>query len=262
MKRFLFALVCALSAFQNVSAQTVQIGTGTLIPPNTLYSPVYRFTATSTTTHTRSNILFSQAEMAAAGIPAGATITSIEFNKTNAANFTTPASHRVYMANTSNTSLATSLTWASVLTTHTQVYNNTSFNLPGTAGWVMWTITPFVYTGGALEIATETQMGGNGGATDNFEWQYTAGTATMIVGATGTSYPATLNCGVAAYKHRPNIRITYSSGPCTDPPTPGDATATPSSNVCPGTNVALNLVNNSSGSGQTYQCESSPNNTI
>ena len=262
MKRFLFALVCALSAFQNVSAQTVQIGTGTLIPPNTLYSPVYRFTATSTTTHTRSNILFSQAEMAAAGIPAGATITSIEFNKTNAANFTTPASHRVYMANTSNTSLATSLTWASVLTTHTQVYNNTSFNLPGTAGWVMWTITPFVYTGGALEIATETQMGGNGGATDNFEWQYTAGTATMIVGATGTSYPATLNGGVAAYKHRPNIRITYSSGPCTDPPTPGDATATPSSNVCPGTNVALNLVNNSSGSGQTYQWESSPNNTI
>ncbi|MBL7719898.1 MAG: hypothetical protein JNL72_13755 [Flavipsychrobacter sp.] len=189
-------------------------------------------------------------------------ITSIEFNKTSTANFVTPATHNVYMANTGNTSLATTLTWAAILTTHTQVYSTTSLTLPATTGWVPWTITPFLYTGGALEIAFELQMAGNGGATANIPWEYTAGTATMVVGAFATgSYPATLNGAVAAYKHRPNIRITFTTGPCTDPPTAGDATATPNSNVCPGSNVALNLVNNSSGSGQTYQWQSSPNNT-
>src|SRR5690606_28766449 len=81
---------------------TAQIGNGTSIPANTLYAPVYRFTAGSTTNGSRNNIVFTQAEMTAAGIPAGAVIQSIQFHKTNAANFLIPANHSVYMANTSN----------------------------------------------------------------------------------------------------------------------------------------------------------------
>ena len=89
---------------------TVQIGTGNDITPSTLYSPVYRFSATSTTNGSRSNILFTQAEMAAAGIPAGATITSVQFNKTSADNFVIPATHSMYMGNTTNTTGRATLT--------------------------------------------------------------------------------------------------------------------------------------------------------
>ena len=207
-------LVFLLTTVFNLATEaqiTAQIGTGTSIPANTLYSPVYRFSATSTTTGSRNNIVFTQAEMTAAGIPAGAVIQSIQFHKTNAANFLIPAQHSVYMANTTNTSLATTLTWASDLSTHTQVYTNNNFNLPLAAGWVTWNITPFIYTGGSLEIAMETAMTGGGtGATDKFEWEFTPGNDDKIVGVASAT-GATLNGGVAGYKQRPNIRITYTA---------------------------------------------------
>src|SRR5690606_32883156 len=85
-------------------AQTVvQIGTGTSVPGNTLYSPVYRYSASSTTSGARSNIIYTAAELQAAGIFSGATITAIAFHKTNDADFTIPASYTVLMGNTSNT---------------------------------------------------------------------------------------------------------------------------------------------------------------
>ncbi|HQO87627.1 MAG TPA: hypothetical protein PKX84_08245, partial [Bacteroidia bacterium] len=165
------------------------------------------------------------------------------------------------MANTSNTSLASGLAWTSILNTHNQVFQSSSFNIPNTIGWVDWVLTtPFNYTGGALEIAYEMQMTGNGGATDKFLWEYsgTSGSsASLIVGATGSSYPATLTGAVADYKNRPNIQITFTSGPCTVPPTPGSASAAPSSGLCLGNNVVLSLTGNSVGSGQTYQWQES-----
>lgn len=243
-----------------VTGQTVQIGAGTDLPPATLYSPFYRFSAGSTTTMVRSNILFTDAELSAAGIVAGSTITAVEFYKGNVAQLLIPANFKMYMANTSNTSLATTTTWASILTTHTEVYNNAAFSLPDPVGWVNWAVTPFVYTGGSLEIATDLSMtGGTTGATNFFQWQYTSGTPTdRIIGATGTTGPATLNGTVAAYKFRPNIRITFSTGSaCTSPPVPGVATALPSTPVCAGTAVTLNVTGNSSGTGQTYTWQSS-----
>lgn len=123
--------------------------------------------------------------MSAAGIPAGATITKIAFNKGNTANFVTPASnYNMLMANTSNTSLASGLAWTSILNTHNQVFQSSSFNIPNTIGWVDWVLTtPFNYTGGALEIAYEMQMTGNGGATDKFLWEYsgTSGSSASLI---------------------------------------------------------------------------------
>ena len=236
---------------------TVQIGTGTDVPGNTLYSPVYRYTATSATTGSRSNILFTAAEMAAAGIPAGATITAVAFNKTNAANFVTPATHAMLMGNTSNTTLPTSTTWASIQASHTQVFSSNSFNIPLAAGWVTWNITPFVYTGGSLEIATETSMVGNGGATDGFKWEYTASVPPDMIVGVSTATGATLSGTVAAYKHRPNIQITYSvSTVCTSPPTAGTTTANPAL-VCAGDPVNISLTGNSFGVGQTFQLQTS-----
>lgn len=48
------------------------------------------------------------------------------------------------------------------------------------------------------------------------------------------------------------------AGPCTSPPTAGTSTASPSTPVCSGTSVNLNLTGNTSGTGQTYQWESAP----
>lgn len=218
MKKLILLLLPAVLTSIGLEAQTtVQIGTGTSTPGNTLYSPVYRFSATSTTTTAQSNIIFTAAEMATAAIPTGATITAVAFNKTTAANFVTPATYTMLMGNTSNTAplpgtIATQ--WPTILTTHTQVYTSSSFNIPAVIGWATITLTtPFVYTGGALEIATDMVMGGNGAANGNFAWEYTPGFDGHIIGA------VTGNSNLATYKQRPNIKITYTSGPPCNAPT-------------------------------------------
>ncbi len=48
------------------------------------------------------------------------------------------------------------------------------------------------------------------------------------------------------------------AGGCTSPPTPGTATATPNSGICPGAPIVLDLTGASGGIGQTYQWQSSP----
>lgn len=244
----------------SLHAQTVQIGTGTDFPAATLYSPVYRFSATSTTTTARSNILFTQAELNAAGITAGSTITAIAFNKVNTAQFLIPAQYKILMGNTANTTLPTTTTWASVLASHTEVYNNAAFNVQDAPGWNTWNLTtPFTYTGGSLEIAADLVMTGGGtGASGFFQWEYTASTPTdLIVGSTTTN--ATVLSGtVAAYKRRPNIRITYSgSSACTSPPTPGTITASTAS-ACIGVPFSISYSGGSTGTGQTYQWQVSP----
>src|SRR5690606_39266886 len=201
---------------------TVQIGNGTNFSATTLYSPIYRYSATSTTTGQKSNILFTPTEMASAGISSGDIITSIAFNKETADNFIVPAQYIVRMGNTTNTLLTgntnTAAVWSSILANHTTVFTNNSFNIPATAGWVTITLnTPFLYTGGSFEISTELSMTGNGGATGNFAWEYTTGFSDYIIGQ-GT---------VASYKERPNIRISYVPGTqCSGTPTAGTASVT------------------------------------
>ena len=220
-KMSIYILFFILTPLTMFSQTTVQIGTGTEIPSSTLYAPIYRFSATSTTTDCRANILFTAADMASAGIPSGAIISKIEFNKTNAANFNTPASiFNIRMGNSARTTLTTSDLWADILANHTTVFQSTSYNFPNPAGWVDMTLsTPFTYTGGSLEISFELKMGGSGAATDAFKWEYSLNTANMI--AAIASAGATLTGNVSGYKHRPNIKITYTSTPCVDPPTPG-----------------------------------------
>lgn len=207
----LFYVLISLLAY----TQSVQIGTAeNNAGAYPVYSPVYRFSSTSATTNVRSNILFTQAELSAAGLPAGATITSVEFKKVvNGTSFITPADLKLYMGNSNNTSLLNSTTWAGILSTHSLVYSNSSFNLPSAEGWVQWNVTPFVYTGGALEIATDLIMGGSGATNGYWSWQFDASTpANLIIGQTGTgNAPSVLNGSNANYLHRPNIKINYTT---------------------------------------------------
>ncbi len=255
-----FLLVIAVT-FNSDAQQIAQIGSGNSIPTNTLFSPVYRFSASSSTTAAKSNILFTADEISAAGIVNGSIISAIEFYKTNVANFAIPASKfDVYVANSSNTSLATTTTWASIQSSHTLVYQSTSYNFPDSIGWVRITFnTPFVYNGGGIEIATDLAMTGNGGATGPFQWQYTSGTPTdRIIGITGTG--TTLSSTTSSYKNRPNIRFVYSGTPCVSPPTAGTSIASETF-VCSGANVNLQVQGNSLGLGQTYVWESSSTET-
>ncbi|MDX5346842.1 MAG: hypothetical protein LPJ89_03020, partial [Hymenobacteraceae bacterium] len=170
-------------------------------------------------------MLWTAAEMAAAGIPAGADIVGVEFNKTNAGTFNGTVPFKMYVANTSNTTLNTTDTWSGVLTTHTPVIDNTTYNVPSTAGWVTYTFSsPFSYSGGAFEVASEYTLSGltSPHSTDGFKWEYTSGSSDKIV-ATVSATSDVLSSTTTAYKHRPNIRIIYSSGACTSPPTAGAA---------------------------------------
>lgn len=243
----------------SLQAQTTQIGMGTDTSNLTLYAPVYRYSSTSATTACRSNIIYTAAELGAAGIAPGSTITALAFNKTNAANFVVPASFNMYMANTTNMPpLATTTTWASVMASHTQVYQNASFNLPASPGWITWNVAPFVYTGGSLEIAFELGMQGNGGATDEFNWQFTSGFSGSIIGVANAT-GATLNGTATAYKQRPNIRITYTGGtPCAGVPVAGTITAS-SNMVCPSEQLYLSVSGGTVGANLSYQWQSSTN---
>lgn len=258
MRKILVSCAVALLGLGTAKSQnTAQVGLGTEVSANTLYAPVYRFSATSTTNGQRSNILYTDADLASAGITAGATIESISFHKMNGNRFNTPSQFKVLMANSAKVPpLSTATTWSSILGTHTPVYQNTSFNLPDSAGWVTWAITPFVYNGGSLEIAFENAMGGNGAATGNFQWEYTAGFGEYAIGvssATGT----VLNGGVDAYKQRPNIRFGYTPGTaCAGMPAGG--TTTGPASVCPNVVATFTVAGATSASGLAYQWQSSP----
>jgi hypothetical protein len=192
---------------------TVQLGTGNSSFANTLYGPVYRFSATSATTHSRSNMLLTAAQLQAAGLPNGAIIHAIEFSKFSINGMIKTVNFKMYMANSVRDTLDRKRAWTSVLATHTQVYSNTSLLLPLGDGWVSMPVAGFVYNGGAMEVATETEMQGSGGADGGIAWRYAPGTAKFIEGQTGTNKaPDTLNGSNANYLFRPDIRIIYTMG--------------------------------------------------
>ncbi|MBL7964709.1 MAG: T9SS type A sorting domain-containing protein [Flavobacteriales bacterium] len=73
---------------------------------------------------------------------------------------------------------------------------------------------------------------------------------------------AVLPCGTYSWGETEDYFINIvPAAPCVNPPTPGTASASASS-VCPGTNVLFSVTGNTFGTGQTYQWEYSPTNTI
>ncbi|MBL7705976.1 MAG: right-handed parallel beta-helix repeat-containing protein, partial [Taibaiella sp.] len=263
LQKISFYLLFLMISYPIVSQgqTTVQIGTGTTSSSSTLYSPIYRFSATSATTDAKSNMIFTAAEMATAGISSGDLITAIGFNKTNANNFTNGITYTLRMGNSSNTAPLTGTIasdWPAILANQSVVFTSTNFNVPPAAGWFTITFsTPFIYTGGAVEISTEQTMPGGSGASGIFTWQYTTGFAGNIIGEAIGS-----NSNLSTYKQRPNIQLTFTPGvPCTSPPTAGTVTTSPSGPVCPNANITLNLSGNSMGLGMTYEWEESLNGT-
>lgn len=216
MKKLLISFVFCIITISGLNAQNVvQIGNDWLVPASTLYSPIYRFSATSTTRHVASNIIFEQAELLTAGITPGTRIDSIAFQKGNAAASNTPFLFRMLIGTSNRTAaLPLTLSWDTVSAGKQEVMNNPSFSLRADTGWYVFNFSsPFTYMGGTLEIATLLDYGASASsAVNNFvQWRYTAGFAGHIIGLTSTAatFPTTsaMSGNVATYKHRPNIRF-------------------------------------------------------
>ena len=276
MKKFyLFYLLMFISMVSvRLQAQTVIINTGTAGTPAYNAGPVYRSSTSSAYDASRYAYLYTQAELAAAGILPGSTITQLGWVKNNTATTTGGGIFRIFMKNSAATDYGlASETWSNLSSGTAMVYENLSQSIPATAtpNYINFTLTgtPFIYTGGALEILTEWDINQVSGSpsTGTFDWLWSTvpdriyGTGnTTLAGITTLS--STTNSISAITDRRPFIQITYTAGTaCTNPPTTGTATSSVSGQVCPGTAVTLGLSGNSTGSGLTFEWESSVSNT-
>src|SRR5690625_1774490 len=254
MKKIFILLISLFCFHDSIVGQIVgQIGNGNLSPANTMYAPVYRFSAGSSTNTNSSNIIFEESELQAIGLVSGMEITQIAFNKTNNGTFNSGIDYTIRMANSSATAPlpgTIASEWNSILANHTSVYSSSSFNVPSTSGWVDIILdNPFIYTGGTLEISFDQDMTGVG-ATDAIKWEYTAGFSDYMIGATEG------NSNLVTYRHRPNIKLTFqTTTPCSGQPTA--ALSSSDTSVCP--NIGFSILGQGvPNSGIEYQWQESP----
>lgn len=218
IKRLSIVLLLVACVMDLATAQTfVQIGNGTDIVSGTAgaFVPVYRASSNSGTRSNRGNMLITASELSNAGLPTGAIIHALAFEKENSGgtNGTNPLSLTLLMANSTNTPpLAITTTWTDITTSHTVVFQNSNTTIPTIPGWVTFNLdNPFTYTGAGLEIASENQIGGSSPyATDKISWYVDNTTQDYVIGVTGsTSFGAVLNNTTNAGKRRANVRLYY-----------------------------------------------------
>jgi hypothetical protein len=262
MKKFykLLTIVGLILPFL-ADAQTITLGAGVNTSgTGSNVGPIYRSTAGSAFDFSSHYFLYTAAELATAGITPGSTITSIAWNKANA--FGTSVTNNVSIWNVymKETGTAPSPTWSSTSfatqsTGATLVYQNLAQVIPTTIGYITLTLTtPFVYTGGNLEIGSEWNCSLFAGSpTDGgFTWKQDAVTSQVFGGSNST---ATITMALQA--QRPQLQMTYTPGSgCTGAPEAGITTSS-SASICPSINFSLGLTGATAASGLTYQWQSS-----
>ena len=228
--------------------QTVTIGTGTT--SSYFYGPYYRSSATSTFNYSMYAYLYSAAELS--GIPPGSIITAIEWDHVSGT-LSGANDFEIYLANNTATALTLGDTWGNLIAGATNVYTSNSQEFMNAGAWESFTLTtPFIYSGGSLQIMTNHAKFGTASAANNYNYETVNG---MAIGyASGTQGTATTALSSTTYSNRrPNIRITYTPGsPCAGTPNPGMTIAGDTS-LCVGSSTSLSLENLTSGAGVTYQ---------
>lgn len=274
LRQMLLSLIfCIVIPFLSRAQTTVTITTGTAGTPAYNAGPIYRSTAASAYDASRYSYLYTQAELAAAGITVGAVITSLGWTKNNTATSNGGAIFRIYMKNSTGSDYTlASMPWATLNTGTFMVYENLNQAIPATAfpNYITFPLsTSFTYTGGDLEIATEwdcNQISGNP-STGSYDWNWSTvvnkiyGTGETALSGAGT-LSSTTNSISSLDDRRPFLQLIFTPGTaCTNPPVAGTSTSNVTGQVCTGSPVNLNLTGNSTGSGLSYEWESSPNNT-
>ena len=143
------------------------------------------------------------------------------------------------------------------LTGFTTALSQPSITINGNAtagGWYEIPLTiPFAYNNSQtliVEIKYDSRTGGMSGYT-------TTATGNKRLSIVAPPGPTTGNLSTAWGDFGMEV---LPGGPCTNPPSPRTVTTT-ANPVCTGTNFTLGLTSGSSGTGQTYQWQSSPNNS-
>ena len=245
----LFALTLLVSFSGMLNAQTVTIGSGVIANTNTGEPAPFQDWAKNS----RHQFLIRASELTFAGIPSGATISSLGWTINSLTGSTLEENYSIYYKWTSVTVLTTTFQ-----TGLTQVYGPTDFT-PSVTGNIDFALTSSLSSwDGTSNLLIQICEGATTGVyTHNCTSPYSAlgFVCTTYYRADGTS--ACPSVTGTTLSNRPNTRITYSSGGCTGTPTPGNTVST-SNPVCSGSSFTLSLQNSTSGSGVTYQWESSP----
>ena len=258
MRKF-YLIFCLILLSSTLSyAQFVQIGTSTTTS-SYLTGPIYRSAATSTFNFSKYAYIYSATELAA--IPAGSMITQIEWQKVSGT-ITAPNTFEILLANNSTTTLATGTTWGTLIAGSTSAYNNTNQGFMTTGpGWESYVLTtPFIYTGGTLQVMTDHVKAGTASAA--IPYYREAATGMAIGWANGTAGSSATALTAASYgNYRPNIRIHYVPGTgCMGSITAG-LTVSSAGTICPSVPFNLSLSGNTLASGITYQWQSAPSAT-
>lgn len=186
----------------------IEIGSGTEITYN--YGPIFRESAASTNDYSRYIYLFTQTELTALGLANGDIINSLAWYKNNSASTLGNATFNIYLKNSALTTLTSPTTWATAISTMTQVYNSTTQTIPFAAGWNNFDITDFTYTGGALEVGVDWNISAVAGnpTTGPFYWKFSNVAGTYTLGNRSTSAPATVTTTYGGL-YRPNMQMVY-----------------------------------------------------
>ncbi|MDP5170023.1 MAG: T9SS type A sorting domain-containing protein [Bacteroidia bacterium] len=214
----LFAIVLFLIASDIAFAQTtVTIGTGT--SSSSTRGPFQRADTLSSTVFSRFVQTYTASELAAAGISSGVSITALnwELASSNIMIGSGDATLKIYVKNSASTA-AISDTWVNLIAGSSLVVDNsynTTNNFPGANGWMPFTFsTPFIYTGGALEIAVDWDCSQvstpafSGDGAIKWRWQSTAPDF-LVAKRTASSAPSSTISDLSS--ERANIQIVYAA---------------------------------------------------
>ncbi|MEI8203087.1 MAG: GEVED domain-containing protein [Bacteroidota bacterium] len=240
----LIVMVVFILTHLEVQAQ-ITIGTGTSTSST---APIDRYF-----NYSCSELLYLGSEIATTG-----NITTLAFYKGSGTSNLSVAGVTIYMKMTA----ATSVTSPANSSGYTQVWTG-SFPNSGTSGWQTITLTtPFNYSSTSQNLAILVVKGYEAYSSSRPYYSYTTTTGNKCSYYVGDSSPwASGSTSMTTTTSRPNLQITIqASSPCSGTPTPGNTIST-ANPVCSGVSFTLSLQNATSGSGLTYQWQSSTDNS-
>ena len=247
MKRLITLLIPLLICAGTSWGQSAIIGTGTSTTNGSNADPVDR-----SYNYAHFQMVYTAAELSAAGMPADALINSLGFSISESA--VSLANYTISMGHTSqataNPYISTGLTIVKTAFTYTPVVQ--------TAGnFDMIAFTTNFQWDGSSNIVVNTCTGSNPYETPYGGLRYTPATSGAVRYIWNERFKQLCNSYLFNNgERRPNIRFDYTAIPCSGIPTPGN-TISSANPVCADVNFTLSLQNFTSGVGVTYQWQSS-----
>ncbi|TNE79217.1 MAG: DUF5011 domain-containing protein [Bacteroidetes bacterium] len=241
-----------LSASSVFAQQQYTFATGTPGAADYHQGPMYRSSAASTYFYSRYAYLYTASELSSEGMSPGMLITEVAWYKNNATTLGASRSNsfKILLKNSSTSDYVQATeTFANLTSGATTVYD-TLITLPASAGWIVFQLpTPFLYTGGSLEVITDFNQGtgtGNGSSAE-LDWAWRTVPDRIYGICDGTANPdplsSTNNSIGTLTDKRPDFRVTAMF-----PPIPNNigvqAFTSPASSTCAGTyNVNVDVKN-------------------